>query len=205
MNTQHTDSPSSPATAVQQQDRALADLQFIRQTMASAAAFTALSGAAFLLIGAGALATGVVAHYLADPLWQVAAWIADAAASVVVSTLFSLRKARRAGQSLGAGAFRKFLTALLPGIFAGAVLTALVVRLQAWALLPSLWLLLYGTAMVAAGLFSIPVVSLMGASFLLLGTLSALAPAVWGPHLMVLGFAGLHAGYGWVIVKRYGG
>lgn len=205
MDTDTTDRTPPPLRGAPQQDRALADLQFIRETLDRATAFTALSGLAFMLIGAGALVTGLVAQQLADPLWQVAVWTADAALSVLVSTLFSLRKARRAGQSLAAGAFRKFLTALVPAILAGAVLTAAVMRLQVWVLLPSLWLLLYGCAWVAAGLFSIPVVSRMGGGFLLLGMLSAVAPAAWGPHVMVLGFAGLHLVFGWIIAKRHGG
>ncbi len=195
----------SQSGAAQLQDRAIADLQFIRQTMATATAFTALSGVAFMVIGMGALVTGVVAQRLGDPLLQVLAWTADAALSVCLSTAFSIRKARCAGQSLISSAFRKFLAGLVPAIFAGAVLTALVVRSEAYELLPPLWLLLYGCGLVAAGSFSIAVVPLMGASFLVLGAVSAVAPAAWGGTLLVLGFAGLHCGFGWVIARRHGG
>ena len=138
MDTHTPDRTPPPPREAPLQDRALADLQFIRQTLDRATAFTALSGLAFMLIGAGALVTGVVAHQLADPTWQVAVWMVDAALSVLVSTAFSLRKARRAGQSLAAGAFRKFLTALVPAIVAGAVLTVALMRLQVWVLLPPL-------------------------------------------------------------------
>lgn len=173
--------------------------------MASASAFTALSGRAFMLIGLGALATAMLARSFSDPWLQVAVWTTDAAVSVAVSTAFSIHKARRAGQGLVTGAFRKFLVGLVPAVFAGALLTGLALRLQAPALLPALWLLLYGSGLVAAGSFSIPVVPLMGGSFLLMGTIAALSPASWGPALLAVGFGGLHLLFGAIIARRYGG
>lgn len=202
-------SPTSPgpgpATPVPLQDRAVADLQFIRQTMASASAFTALSGRAFMLIGLGALATALFARSFAHPWMQVGVWTADAAVSVAVSTAFSIGKARRAGQGLVTVAFRKFLVGLVPAVFAGAVLTVMALRLQAPAVLPALWLLLYGSGLVAAGSFSIPVVPLMGGCFLLLGTIAALSPVAWGQALLAVGFGGLHMLFGAIIARRYGG
>ena len=45
----------------------------------------------------------------------------------------------------------------------------------------------------------------MGASFLLLGTLAAFAPATWATPLMAAGFGGLHILYGFIIQRNYGG
>jgi hypothetical protein len=68
-----------------------------------------------------------------------------------------------------------------------------------------MWLSLYGTGIVTGGLFSVPVVPVMGLCFLLLGAVGLYGPAGWGDALMGLGFGGLHLGFGLAIARRYGG
>ena len=186
-------------------ERAIDDLRFIRETMTAATAFTALSGIGFVAIGLGAIVTHVLASSLGDPLQRIGAWIADAAVSVAIGVGSTAWKARRAGQPLVSGAFRKFLLGFAPAIVAGGVLTGAVTSLPAFELLPALWLLLYGAGLVAAGSFSVPLVPAMGASFLALGTFAAFGPPAWGEPLMVAGFGGLHIAFGLVIARRFGG
>jgi hypothetical protein len=194
-----------PAAPLALQDRAMADLRFIRDTLATATAFTALSGVGFVAIGVGALLTYGLAGRIDDPLLRMGAWIADAAVSVSIGAACSAWKAKRLGQSLTSGPFRKFLMSLAPAILVGAVLSAAAIRWQSIDRLPALWLLLYGSGLIAAGAFSVPVVPLMGGCFLALGTVAAFAPASWGQALLALGFAGLHVVFGLRIARRYGG
>jgi hypothetical protein len=187
------------------QDRAMADLRFIRETLATATAFTALSGMGFVAIGVGALLTYALAGQIGDPVLRLAAWVADAAVSVGIGAMSSAWKARRLGQSLLSGPFRKFLMGLAPAIGVGAVLSVAAIRWNTLDRLPGLWLLLYGSGLIAAGAFSVPVVPLMGGCFLALGAVAAFSPASWGQALLALGFGGLHVVFGLRIARRYGG
>lgn len=198
------DRPSRPPP-VALHDRALDDLRFIRQTMANATAFTAISGLGFLVVGVGAIVTDQVVQSLDGTLPRVGAWVVDAGLSMAIGLMGAAFKARRAGEAVLSGPFRKFALSFAPTIAAGALLTMLLVRHDLPALLPALWLLLYGAGMVAAGAFSVRVVPAMGLAFLALGALAALGPPEWGRWLMLGGFGGLHLIFGAIIARHYGG
>jgi hypothetical protein len=58
---------------------------------------------------------------------------------------------------------------------------------------------MYGVAVVGAGTFSIRAVKWMGATFMLAGMGTMLAPPAWGDACMAVGFGGLHIAYGiWI-------
>ena len=187
------------------QDRAVDDSGYIRETMASATSFTALSGLGFVIVGVGALLTDTFGQSFDQPLQRVALWTADAAVSAAIGFATTAMKARAAGHPVLTGPFRKFSLSFAPAILAGALLTFALVRRDELSLLPPLWLLLYGAGLVAGGAFSVRIVPIMGAGFLALGTLAALGPVEWGRWLMLAGFAGLHIAFGVAIARRYGG
>ena len=66
-----------------------------------------------------------------------------------------IRKARTTDTPLFSGAGRKFLLSLLPALAVGAGLTWPLFVAGEARLLPAVWLLLYGTAVMAAGAFSV--------------------------------------------------
>jgi hypothetical protein len=183
--------------------RALDNLQFIRETMEQAAGATAVSGWGMVLSGvvacvaAGVAATGRVG-------W-VGPWLAAAGAAPVVSLAAIARKARRPGAGPVVGVARKLLLSFAPTMVAGALLTAALVSADAMRLLPALWLLLYGAAVMAAGAFSVRSVPVMGACFVLLGIVALVAPSAWGNTLLAIGFGGLHVVFGARIARKYGG
>ncbi len=84
-------------------------------------------------------------------------------------------------------------------------MTALFTESGVAARLPAMWLLLYGTALVTGGAFSVRIVPIMGAAFMTIGIVAAALPASDGEWLMAAGFGGLHIGFGLVIARHYGG
>ena len=73
------------------------------------------------------------------------------------------------------------------------------------AAIPAMWLMLYGTAVITGGAFSVSIVPVMGLSFLALGVLEVFAPGSWVNYFMAAGFGGLHLVFGGVIARKHGG
>jgi hypothetical protein len=185
--------------------RAMEDLRYIRETIASATRYTAFSGKGLMIIGFGAFVAGTLASRTESRTLQSRIWLADAVISVVVGVLFGLRKARASHQSLLSGPIRKFTLSFAPVIVAGVLVTAALLRVNETGVLPGTWLCLYGAAITAAGTSSALPVPIMGISFLTLGTLGLLGPIGWGNDLMIAGFGGLQLIFGGVIARRHGG
>lgn len=181
------------------------DLRFIRQTLATAGSFTAVSGRGQMLVGATALvAAGLSKHMFLGSGWMKV-WLAEAAVAIAISVWASERKARRLGVPLVSAVARKFVLALLPPLVAGAALTVALWFSGHRHMVPGVWLLLYGTAVVTGGSFSVRAVPLMGYCFMVLGAVALALPLGWAWLLLAAGFGGLHIVFGAVIAKKYGG
>jgi hypothetical protein len=186
-------------------ERAMDNLAFIRDTMERAGAFTAVSG--WGMVGVGLVAIGAALLGWRQPTigrW-LAVWLVAAAIGSLISLAATAGKARRAGIPLLSGPGRKLLLAFAPPMIVGALLTIVLVRLELLPLLRGTWLLLYGTAVVAGGTYSVSIVPVMGLCFMALGAVALFAPVSWGSWLLVLGFGGLHLMFGTLIARRHGG
>jgi len=186
-------------------DRALDHLAFIRQTMESATAFTAVSGWAQAAIGVTALATAALARRERDPQRWLTVWLVEAILAVALAGCGMTWKARRSGLSLVSGPARKFAWNFAPPLLVGALLTVAFARVGLWGDLPAVWLLLYGTAVITGGAFSVRIVPAMGIGFLLLGAAALFTPNRLGDLWLAAGFGLLHVGFGVAIARRYGG
>ena len=213
--------PSAPPVAPDQ--AAQAHLRFIREAMQRTTTFTAVPGWGGVAMGVTAIIAALVAYQQDTVVDWMRVWAAEALIGFALGVFFTAQKARKHGVPLLSGQGRKFLLGMLPAVLAGFALTLAVYNydvvptdeyfvrqgvLNAKAsirLLPGLWLLLYGAGVIAAGMFSIRLIPLMGSLFILLGMLALVAPAVWGLLFMALGFGGLHIGFGLYIARRYGG
>ena len=181
------------------------NIRFIRDTMERAASFTAVPGRGGIGMGLAALAAaGLSLRAHTQEQW-LGVWLAGACVAGVIGVWAMARKARRTRTDLFSGPGRRFLLMLVPPLGAGAVLTLALARLGLVPLLPGVWLLLYGTAVVTGGAHSIRLVLAMGALFLLLGCAALASPASWGTAYMALGFGGLHIGFGIAIARGSGG
>ncbi len=181
------------------------NLRFIRETMERAGSFTAVPGWGGFAIGLTALAASFVAARQTRPNAWLATWLAEALVAVGIAAGATARKARAAKMPLLSGPGRKFALSFVPPLLVGALLTIVLFRAGYAAVLPGMWLLLYGTAVVTGGAFSVRVVPVMGLCFMLAGALALFSPASWGNWFMAAGFGALQIIFGLVIAKRYGG
>ncbi len=125
--------------------------------------------------------------------------------ALAIAVLALRSKSKRLALSLQSRPARRALLSFMPPLIAGAVLTAVLYNLQIFGVTPGVWLLLYGAAVVTGGAFSVRIVPVMGLCFMFVGVLALLAPPSWGDIFLILGFGGLHIGFGVVIARRYGG
>jgi len=181
------------------------NLRFIRETMERAGSFTAVSGWGQVAIGMSALLASWLAARAGSADRWLAVWLGEAALAIGLAMATTSWKVRDARVPLVSGPARKFALSFVPTMIAGAVLTAVLVARGSHALLPAVWMLLYGAAVVSAGTFSVPVVPVMGACFMAAGAASLAVPAKYGDLLMALTFGGLHILFGAAIARRYGG
>jgi len=158
-------------------------------------------------MGATALAAaGIASHAPSFEAW-LTVWFVEGALAIALGVLAMWRKAKAANLPLWSGPVRKFLFSFIPPLIAGAILTLVLMRAGATGAIPGVWLLLYGAGVMAGGAFSVGIVPVLGACFLVEGSLVVLfgAGREWADLWMGLGFGGLHVLFGTVIAKRYGG
>jgi len=185
--------------------RAADHLRYIRETMESAAEFTAVPGWGGLAMGITAMAAAGLAARQTTPKRWLMVWLAEVFVAVAIAAPAAATKARRANSSLFSGPGRKFALSFAPPIIVGGLLTLALFQLGVVTALPGVWLLLYGTAVVTGGAFSVRAVPIMGLCLMALGAAALFAPAVWGNWFMAAGFGGVQIIFGIWIALRYGG
>jgi hypothetical protein len=187
------------------QARAMDNLRYIRGMMERAATFTAVSGWGVVVIGVTAIVAALVAARQTLPWAWVATWVAEAGIAAGISVSSMALKAHAANMPLLSGPLRKLVLSFSPAMIAGAVLTAVFVRHGSYGILPGVWMLLYGAAVVSAGTYSVRSVPVMGGAFMTLGAIALVGPPAWTTMLLVAGFGGLHIVFGLWIARRHGG
>jgi hypothetical protein len=196
-------SPSSEPSSLPK--RAIDDVRFIRATMERAVSFTSVPGWGGVLMGVVALLAAPIADGTADRRAWLITWFGAALLAILIGASDMAQKARAERSSLLRGPGWRFAMALVPPLVAGALLTFVLFRAGLSDLLPGTWLLLYGVAVVGAGTFSIRAVKWMGATFMLAGIGTLLAPPSWGDACMAVGFGGIHIAYGlWIARTNHG-
>jgi hypothetical protein len=185
--------------------RAADHLRYIRETMENAAEFTAVPGWGGVAMGVTALGASALAARQTTPRAWLAVWLAEVFVAVTIAASAAATKARRGNSSLFTGPGRRFVLSFAPPIFVGGLLTFALFQLGAMAALPGVWLLLYGTAIVTGGAFSVRAVPILGLCMMVLGTGALFAPAHWGNYFMAAGFGVVHIAFGIWIALKHGG
>jgi hypothetical protein len=173
--------------------------------MERAAEFTAVPGWGGVAMGITALAAAVLASWQTTARAWVAVWLAEAFVAVAIAAPAAATKARRANSSLFTGPGRKFVLSFAPPILVGGLLTVALFQQGALSALPGMWLLLYGTAIVTGGAFSVRAVPIMGLCLMAFGAAALFSPASWGNLFMAGGFGFVQIGFGFWIALRHGG
>ncbi|HEX3867809.1 MAG TPA: hypothetical protein VHV78_13700 [Gemmatimonadaceae bacterium] len=185
--------------------RAMDNLRYIRGMMERAGTFTAVSGWGEIVIGLTAIGAAIIASRQSLPWAWAATWLAEAGIAAGISVASMTVKAHLANVPMISGPIRKLILSFSPPIIVGAVLTGVLVHRGSYELLPGVWMLLYGAAVVSAGTYSVRSVPVMGAAFMLAGAATLVAPIAWTTALMIVAFGGLHVVFGAWIAWRHGG
>ncbi len=186
-------------------DRAVDNLRFIRETMERSAIFTSVPGYGGMLMGATAVGASVFAWQAANYRNWLIIWLTEASLAFAIGFLTLWQKSKTSNASLTSAPARKFALCFAPPMVAGIILSGLFYRLDLFEFLPTVWLTLYGTAVVCGGISSVKIVPIAGWCFIAFGLISVFMPPGYGDLMMALGFGGLHLVFGLVVARKYGG
>lgn len=196
--------PRQRSEPVSLHEHAQDNLRFIRAAMESTTAFTGVSGLGYMCAGFTALPAAWLAHSQSDASAWLAVWMLELILGASIAFGLTIRKASGQGASLLSASGKKLLLAFLPTMLAGGIITLSFFLTGLVALLPGVWLSLYGAAVMTAGAWSVRVIPVMGALFLLCGAITLLMP-VSGDVMLGLGMGGIHIVFGVLIWRKYGG
>ena len=186
-------------------DRAIDNLRFIRETMERSTHFTAVPGYGGMLMGM----TAIVAAYFASQqstgqAWLMV-WLTEAFLAFAIGLLAMWQKSKLGDSSLLSAPARKFAFGFAPALISAVAITLGLWRYDQYLLMPAVWMLLYGAAVVTGGAFSVKVVPVMGWVFIALGAIAFALPLDFGNYLMAVSFGIVHIVFGLIIARRYGG
>jgi hypothetical protein len=182
--------------------RALGTLAFIRTSieLSGSMVVPGMAGVVMGCIGVLAALAASASRWAAH--WLVI-WVLAGAIAFAVGGALMAREAAQTGHARYLGPVRKFLLCLGPALLAGAVLTFVLWRAGMEKLLPGTWLLLYGCAVLSASTVTIAstmrLLCIMGALFVVLGSLAFGLPQPLHTAILGLGFGVLHILFGLLI------
>ncbi len=188
------------------ESRALGTLAFIRTSIESSGSM-AVPGMAGILMGIVGIAATIAASLPRGAPHWLEIWLVAAIAALLLGGAAMARNSARQGHARYLGPVRKFLLCLCPALFAGAAITSVLWIAGTIDLIPGVWLLLYGCAVLSASTVTVArtmrLLGIMGVLFMLLGLLAFTTPA--GVHTLILGagFGALHTIFG-ILIGRVG-
>ncbi|MEP6548406.1 MAG: hypothetical protein ABJD53_13180 [Gammaproteobacteria bacterium] len=150
----------------------------------------------------GLLAAVVVSFPRWAPHW-LGIWLCAVGIALTFGGALVARQIGRNGHARYWGPARKFLLCLCPALLAGAVLTWVLFAVGVPSVIPGMWLLLYGCAVLSASTVTSAgitrLVGIMGALFVILGAIAFALPASANTAMLGLGFGVLHIVFGHLI------
>src|SRR5450631_72372 len=189
-------------TPIPIESRALGTLAYIRTAIESSGSMAVPGMAGIVMGGIGIIATIVASVPRGAPHW-LGVWLVAAAVAFALGGAMMAREAAQSGHARYLGPVRKFLLCLCPALLTGAALTFVLWRAATTDLIPGVWLLLYGCAVLSASTVTIArtmrLICFMAALFMMLGVLAFAVPTGFHTLILGLGFGGLHTIFGILI------
>lgn len=186
-------------------DRAVDNLQFIRETMERSAVFTSVPGYGGILMGATAIVAAYIAHSQSSIRDWLTVWLLEAILAFFIGLLAMWQKTKLSKTSLFSAPAKKLLMNSLPPMLCGVFITLGLWRFGHFEAMIPTWILCYGAAVVCGGAFSVKVVPVMGWCFIALGAVAFFLPANTGQIIMAASFGVLHIVFGAIIGRKFGG
>jgi hypothetical protein len=189
-----------PAKIVNLDMHAIATLRYIRASMEGAGS-VAIPGSAGIAMGGIGLVAAALSWMPNLARYWLPIWLAAAPLAAVVGALLLAKSGSIATFVATGTPGRKLALGLLPSLFAGAVLTAVLWSADRTSAIPGTWLLLYGCGLISASVSTTAIVARMGACFTGLGMVALIGPAMLHIPLLAVGFGGLHILFGILIAR----
>ncbi len=196
------------------------NLRVIRDLMERSTKYSTFSGFSGVFAGLVAIAGCLVQRFYVSTLpmhSRTTAFLVNWAAVIVLAIgmdfLLTKRRAPLVGKYIRSRLGKQMALASAPGLGAGVLLTLYFVQHGMMDEVYPFWMLAYGIAVCAVGLFSQKGVSRLGWAFLITGTITLLLHTFVAPQLsaMSLGlwmitvsFGGFHIVYGIAVSRRDG-
>ena len=200
-----------------EENKYLEDLREIRQMMRKSTLFLSLSGLSGVLAGVYALmgAAGVYVllqhHYNYYPYVYIesktfkaiiAIALAVLVASILTAYLFSVRKAKRNGETLVTPTAKRALYNFMIPLLTGGLLSVLLIKNEYYGLLAPMTLIFYGLSCVNVSKYTFGDVHYLGITEIILGLLAVYFPG-YGLLFWTLGFGVCHILYGGIMHFKY--
>jgi hypothetical protein len=186
------------------------NLRIIRNLMERSTRYSTFSGLSGVLAGTASIVGCLVTRALTartgveDDGAFLLTWSLVIVFAIGADYLLMKRRAKRVGKTIVSQLGKQMLLASAPGLGTGALLTLFLLQHGLRVHVYPLWMLCYGSAVAAVGLFSQREVSYLGAAFLLAGAATLFLPVAFGLPAMGLVFGGFHIVYGLIMSRKDG-
>lgn len=187
-------------------------LRVIRDLMERSTKYSTFSGLSGILAGIASILGCLVTQRLQTEYPQPAdfrgpfllTWSVVILFAIGTDYLLTKRRAARVGKLIRSRLGKQMIFASAPGLGTGALLTLYFLQKNMLHDIYPVWMLCYGIAVSAVGLFSQREVSLLGAAFLLAGAVTLLLLPTSGLPMMAITFGGFHIVYALTVSRREG-
>jgi hypothetical protein len=157
-------------SAMNEHARAEEHLRIIRGLMERVTIYRAISAPAALAGGLLSTGTAILLHATgngsANAGWFLPAWLFVLVATFAANAFLIYRGAASRGEPFISAGMRLAIQAVLPSILSAAIISIVLLRAEVSALLPIIWMLFYGLALLATGSFAPRSIVFLGSCFL---------------------------------------